>query len=331
MLSKAEVVARYLPETLQVKPSARNFAPSNIALCKYWGKRDNALNLPVNSSLSISLGHLGTHTRLALSDSGEDKVLLNGKEQALDSPFAAKAIAFWDLFRRDQILPIEINTTNNIPTAAGLASSASGFAALTKAINEFANLNLPIDVLSAFARMGSGSACRSLFDGFVEWEMGQLEDGMDSHGIALEASWPDLRVGLVKVETGEKAVDSRSGMKRTVETAHLYQSWPMQAAMDIQKLRQAIADKDIDALGMTAEHNAMSMHATMIASWPPLLYWQPASVAVMQDVWALREQGVSVYLTMDAGPNMKLLFEADQETAIEAVFNDMEVVAPFAS
>jgi len=329
MLSKADVVARYLPKSLAVASSATAFAPSNIALCKYWGKRDNVLNLPVNSSLSISLGHLGTQTQLRLSETGEDHVSLNGQAQPLDAPFAAKALAFWDLFRRDQVLPIEIDTTNTIPTAAGLASSASGFAALTKAINEFAHLDLPVEVLSAFARMGSGSACRSLFNGFVEWEMGQLTDGMDSHGVPLDISWPTLRIGLVKVETGEKAVDSRSGMKRTVETAHLYQSWPMQAAVDLEKLHRAIAARDFNGLGATAEQNALSMHATMIASWPPLLYWQPGSVAAMQTVWSLREQGIPVYLTMDAGPNLKLLFETDHQNAISAAFPDMEVVAPF--
>jgi diphosphomevalonate decarboxylase len=326
MLTKREVIERYLPANIQFK-EASSFAPSNIALCKYWGKREKELNLPINSSLSVSLNHLGTTTTLKAADANQ--VSLNGQVLAEDSAFAQKVFEFVDFFRGGDTTPIQVVTENNIPTAAGLASSASGFAALTLAVDKAFGLELPSQVLSAFARMGSGSACRSLFHGFVEWEMGCQADGMDSCAVPLEAQWPDLRVGLVKVATGQKSVDSRSGMKRTIETAHLYQSWPIQASSDLQKLHQAIAARDFEGLGATAEHNAMSMHATMIASWPPLVYWQPESLAAMQTVWALRSDGVPVYLTMDAGPNLKLLFLADQQVDIEAAFPDLEVVAPF--
>jgi diphosphomevalonate decarboxylase len=329
IVTKADIVTRYLPAHLAPLEHADAFAPSNIALCKYWGKRQNELNLPVNSSLSISLAHLGSHTVIRPSESGEDKVILNAKVLALDTPFASKVISFVNLFRREQNLPMIIDTRNNIPTAAGLASSASGFAALTLALNQYFQLQLPDNVLSAFARMGSGSASRSIFTGFVEWQMGLHEDGMDSHAFPLDVVWPDFRVGLVKVSTSPKAVDSRSGMKRTVETASLYQSWPAQAAQDLEKLHQALAQGDFTLLGATAEHNAMSMHATMIASWPPLLYWQPDSVAAMQKVWALREAGIEVYFTMDAGPNLKLLFQAKDQALLDAEFAGLEVVAPF--
>ncbi|SIS80328.1 diphosphomevalonate decarboxylase [Neptunomonas antarctica] len=328
-VTKADVVGRYLSAHLTPLEHAEAFAPSNIALCKYWGKRQDELNLPVNSSLSISLAHLGSRTVIRPSATGEDKVILNAKVLDLDAPFASKVIAFVDLFRRQQDLPVIVDTRNNIPTAAGLASSASGFAALTLALNQYFQLQLPDNVLSAFARMGSGSASRSIFSGFVEWQMGLHEDGMDSHAYPLDVVWPDFRVGLVKVSTSQKAVDSRSGMKRTVATASLYQSWPAQAAQDLEKLHQALAQGDFTLLGSTAEHNAMSMHATMIASWPPLLYWQPDSVAAMQKVWALREAGIEVYFTMDAGPNLKLLFQAKDQALLETEFAGLEVVAPF--
>ncbi len=329
-LTKADIVARYLPEKLVTADQAEAFAPSNIALCKYWGKRQNELNLPVNSSLSVSLAHLGSRTQIRTAIDGEDQVILNGKLLTADTPFARKVITFVNLFRGSQPFPLIVDTRNNIPTAAGLASSASGFAALTLALNQYFQLSLPDTVLSAFARMGSGSASRSIFTGFVEWRMGQQEDGMDSHAFPLDVRWPDFRVGLVKVSTAQKAVDSRAGMKRTVETAGLYQSWPAQAARDLEKIHQALIDNDFAQLGATAEHNAMSMHATMIASWPPLLYWQPDSVAAMQRVWALREAGVEVYFTMDAGPNLKLLFKAKDQPLLETEFPGLEVVAPFA-
>ncbi|WP_372738566.1 diphosphomevalonate decarboxylase [Neptunomonas sp.] len=329
-LTKADIVARYLPKKLIAVDQADAFAPSNIALCKYWGKRQNELNLPVNSSLSVSLAHLGSHTQIRPATSGADQVILNGQVLTADTPFAAKVIAFVNLFRGQQNYPLIVDTRNNIPTAAGLASSASGFAALTLALNQYFQLALPDRVLSAFARMGSGSASRSIFTGFVEWRMGQQEDGMDSHAFPLDVSWPDLRVGLVKISSAQKAVDSRAGMKRTVETSGLYQSWPAQAARDLETIHQALIEDDFSRLGATAEHNAMSMHATMIASWPPLVYWQPESVAAMQRVWALREAGVEVYFTMDAGPNLKLLFKAKDQLLLETEFPDLEVVAPFA-
>lgn len=329
-ITKQRVVQALLPAKLAPLDEAEAFAPSNIALCKYWGKRDRELNLPINASLSVSLGHLGTRTRLMHAVDGRDRVWLNGVEQQTDSGFVRKLLAFVDLFRGEQPLPVHVHTENSIPTAAGLASSASGFAALTLALDRWLQLALEPAQLSVLARLGSGSACRSIFNGFVEWQEGIRDDGMDSHGMALDRRWPALRLGLVKVATGEKAVDSRSGMQRTVETAHLYQSWPLQAATDLEQLHRAIADVDFPLLGRTAEQNALSMHATMIASWPPLLYWQPESVAAMQQVWALRARGSEVYFTMDAGPNLKLLFEDADQAAVEQAFPGLEVLAPFA-
>lgn len=331
-MTKQHVVGSYLPDTLTPADMTEfSFAPSNIALCKYWGKRDAELNLPINSSLSVSLGHLGSKTRLTVLDGPADQVILNGELQAADSAFARKVTSFIDLFRRDADHRIKVETENNIPTAAGLASSASGFAALMQAVNEFYNLELDLQLQSAFARMGSGSASRSLFNGFVEWQMGQREDGMDSVAAPLDSRWPDLRIGLVKVSTAQKPVDSRSGMNRTVATAHLYQSWPIQAAADLVQLHRAIAEQDFTLLGSTAEQNALSMHATMIASWPPLLYWQADSVTAMHKIWQLRADGLELYFTMDAGPNLKILFNAADETAVLEQFPGMQVIAPFAS
>jgi diphosphomevalonate decarboxylase len=331
ILYKADVVKKYLPDTLVPKSEASAFAPSNIALCKYWGKREAQLNLPVNSSLSISLGHLGSFTSIRLSDTDQDVVLLNNKTQHLESSFSRKVLDFVSLFRRGQHIPLIIDTRNNIPTAAGLASSASGFAALMLALNDFFNLKLENSLMSAFARMGSGSASRSIFKGFVRWDMGQQADGMDSFATQLETQWTDLCVGLIKVSSAQKPVDSRTGMNRTIETSKLYASWPAQANSDIIRLEKAIADKEFNDLGQCAEKNAMSMHATMMSAWPPLVYWLPESLAVMHKVWQLREAGVEVYFTMDAGPNLKLLFEKKTTKVLQAEFADMEVVEPFAN
>lgn len=330
-MRKEDVVKGYLPATIVAGERGEAFAPSNIALCKYWGKRNRELNLPINASLSVSLAHLGSKTCITESPDGVDRVILNGEEQAGDSKFARKVVDFISLFRGDLKQAVQVETENNIPTAAGLASSASGFAALMLAVDRFYDLKLAPQHLSAFARMGSGSASRSIFNGFVEWQMGNREDGMDSFAVPLDRDWADLRIGLVKVATAEKKVDSRAGMQRTVESAHLYQSWPLQAAADLEKLHIAIEQQDFMLLGETAEQNALSMHATMIASWPPLLYWQPESVAAMHKIWDLRAQGLQVYFTMDAGPNLKLLFLEKDSADLLAAFPDLEIVAPFAT
>lgn len=306
---------------------AQAFAPSNIALCKYWGKRNEELNLPITSSLSVSLDHLGTRTEVALA-SGRDVITLNGQPVAQRSPFAKGVSGYIDHFRPPGLF-FEVATHNNIPTAAGLASSASGFAALTLAFNQFFAWRLTPTELSIVARLGSGSACRSVFSGFVEWQAGAAANGMDSHAVPMEETWPDLRLGLVKVCAAAKSISSRRGMRRTRRTSALYEAWPVKVAHDMVLLKEAITKGDFDQLGQVAESNALSMHATAIGAWPPVLYWLPESVAAMQRVWTLREDGLTLYFTMDAGPNLKLLFLAEDQGSVEQAFPGLEIVAPF--
>lgn len=312
-------------------PNASGFgaAPVNIALSKYWGKRDAALNLPVNGSLSISLPGLGTQTTLTLSEGAADSIELNGRVLANDVPFAKRLSRFLDYFRVPGSA-YRVITHNTVPTAAGLASSASGYAALVLALNDLYQWQLNKESLSLLARFGSGSASRSLFDGFALWHRGQRQDGLDSYAEAIDARWPALCVGLLKVDIGEKPVSSSAGMQQTVQTCALYQAWPAQAEADMNTIHQAIAARDFSQLGATAEHNALTMHATMIATWPPIVYWQPESVAAMHKVWELRRQGVEVYFTMDAGPNLKLLFLETQKPAVMQAFEGMQIIQPFA-
>ncbi|VGO16141.1 hypothetical protein PDESU_04731 [Pontiella desulfatans] len=332
----------------QANPKAAGsaFAPSNIALCKYWGKRDAALNLPINSSLSISLGDLGTRTELRIRDEGIastssrraveampsslDLVYLNDALQSPDSSFAQRISAFLDLFR-----PMlgnagfEVRTENNIPTAAGLASSASGFAALVMALDDFAGWGLERRKLSMLARLGSGSASRSVYDGFVQWHAGTHPDGSDSFAEKLSFQWPEFRIGILELTDAAKPVGSRDGMNRTVETSPLYRSWPTQAGRDIETIRRAIQEKDFSALGQTAEQNALSMHATMMSAWPPLIYLQPESMAMIHQVQRVRADGLEVYLTIDAGPNIKLLFLEESEADVAGSFPGLKIIKPF--
>jgi diphosphomevalonate decarboxylase len=304
------------------------YAPANIALCKYWGKRDAVLNLPVTDSLSVSLGRLGTHCRIALSGR-DDLYFLNGCEQAAGSAFASRLRVFLDHFRGSGRYRYRVDTTNTVATGAGFASSASGFAALVLALDALHGWDCDKSTLSSLARIGSGSACRSLWHGFVRWRAGVAADGSDCHACPLGREWSSLRIGLVSVCTDAKPVSSRAAMSRTVATSSLYRSWPQQVENDMTGLVAAIEGQDFDMLGMYAEQNALAMHATMIAAKPPVLYWKPGSIEEMEQVWKARTEGVPVYFTMDAGPNLKLLFEEQNQSKIQQWFPEMQVANPW--
>jgi diphosphomevalonate decarboxylase len=309
------------------KEAGAAFASSNIALAKYWGKRDAELNLPINSSLSVSLGRLGTWTQIRRAE--QNAVFLNGRSVDPAESFAVRTLDFLKLF--PGVAPaFEVRTENNIPTAAGLASSASGFAALVMALDDLAGWELDRKKLSMLARLGSGSASRSIYDGFVEWHAGRRSDGIDSFAEPMGCAWPEFRIGICALCSAPKPVGSRDGMNRTVETSELYKSWPAQAAADLSAIRGAIEARHFSLLGKTAERNALSMHATMLAAWPPLLYLQPESIGLIHKVQRVRADGLEVYLTIDAGPNIKLLFLDKDEASVCAAFPDLQVIAPFA-
>lgn len=309
------------------KPAIRGeaFAPANIALCKYWGKRDADLNLPINSSLSVSLGKLGTRTVVKFAKTA-DRIFLNGKPAPKD--FAARISAYLDLFREEEQF-FEVRTKNNIPTAAGLASSASGFAALVKALDQLMGWGFNPRELSMLARIGSGSATRSLYDGFAVWHAGVRADGMDSYAESFSRPWKKFRIGILEVSRDRKKTGSTDGMNRTVETSELYEAWLPQADCDFDELRTAIATQDFPMLGKTSENNALAMHATMLAAWPPLCYWKPQTLALMHKVWQAREDGLELYFTIDAGPNLKLLFLQKDQVAVKALFPKVQVVKPW--
>lgn len=331
-MNKSDIVQLVLADKLQNLPyklSSEAFAPSNIALCKYWGKRDAELNLPLTSSLSISLSDKGTTTQLQVNNSAYDSIILNGNAIPSDSLFAKKLIAFLDLFRPRDSWHIDIITTNTIPSSAGLASSASGFAAFIKALDKLLLWQLESAQLSILARLGSGSACRSIAQGFVEWEVGTRIDGMDSYGKPLSDVWPELCLGLVIVSTTQKAISSREAMQITTKTSPFISLWPKKVSNDLAKIKTSIKSHDFDLLGQTAESNAMAMHAMMLSAWPPISYMLPETVITMQKIWQLRNHGLPLYFTQDAGPNIKLLFLNNHLEDIKSHFPNVEIIQPF--
>jgi diphosphomevalonate decarboxylase len=313
-----------------LKQTGVAFAPTNIALCKYWGKRDNDLNLPVTSSLSIALGKKGAKVNFQVINETHDLITLNGEVLDVASAFAQRLVTFLNLFRLKQGPYFSIIIESNIPIAAGLASSACGFASVVLALNQVFGWNLTVTELSILARLGSGSACRSLWQGFVEWNAGQRADGMDSYGQPLNFNWPDFCIGLLVMSEKEKHLSSREAMLRTVNHSALYSAWPAKVTTDLVKLKTALSEKDFTLLGETSESNAMSMHATMLSAWPPISYALPETVMIMQKIWKLRSEGLPLYFTQDAGPNLKLLFLEAHLLQVKAEFSHIEIVKPFA-
>jgi len=308
--------------------SASAYAPANIALCKYWGKRDHKRNLPVNGSLSLSLGSLGTTTTIHAA--AKDSIQLNGNPLS-DNAFSQRIWTFVDLFVPERRQNIVIDTHNTIPIAAGLASSASGFAALTLALNRFFSKNLSPKALSVYARQGSGSACRSLWPGFVEWQRGEADDGSDCYAFPLPSDWTDVRLAVITISHQAKTISSRSGMNHTVATSPLYASWRQRVDNDLNGIRQAIAHKNFQCLGKISEANALMMHATMFAARPAVCYWQPQTLAILQQVWQARADGLALYATIDAGPNIKLLFQTQNASAVAEYFPGAEPINPWAN
>lgn len=284
--------------------AATAVAHPNIALVKYWGKRDEALNLPCVGSLSITLDRIRTRTRVAFVDEpGADRVRLNG--ETVD---AQRVGAQLDLLRARAGVAwrAEVDSDNNFPTAAGLASSASGFAALIIAGARALRLALSLGELSALARRGSGSAARSIFGGFVEWRRGERADGADSiaHALLDRAAWP-LAVAIAVTSTAAKAIGSTAGMRHTAATSPFQAAWEATQEADLAAARAAVLARDFERLAEVSEHSCLKMHALAMAARPGLLYWHGATIEGMHRVRAMRREGVPVFFTVDAGPQLK--------------------------
>lgn len=272
-------------------------AHPNIALVKYWGKADAPGNIPATPSLSITLDGFRTRTSVTLRpDGGPDRIQINGEPKQDDK------ISVWlaDLRSAFTIPPLTIDSDNNFPTASGLASSASGFAALICAINGACDLGLGAAAQSEWARRASASAARSVFEGFAtlsgpEWQ---------AQALAPAAHWP-LQVVVAITSTASKATSSSVGMQASKATSPYFEAWTKQTPLDYVAAQNAIKSKDFAALATIAEQSCLNMHALMLSTSPPLIYWQPATLACIHAVHELRADGVPVFFTIDAGPQLK--------------------------
>ncbi|MCH3922945.1 diphosphomevalonate decarboxylase [Limosilactobacillus sp.] len=308
-------------------------AHTNIALVKYWGKKDQELIIPQTDSLSLTLNEFYTTTRVNFDPNlAADQVTINHE---LLSPAAAKRTsAFLDLVRqrsgRQQFA--RVDSINHVPTAAGLASSASAFAALAGAASAAAGLSLDRRELSRLARRGSGSATRSIFGGLVEWHRGHDDSTSFAEPIMEKLDF-GLEMLAIMINTKKKKVTSRQGMQASVTTSPYYASWREVVATDMQAMKDAINRRDIPAIGHIAEENALRMHALTLSADPGYTYFNSATLTAIQTVRALRENGIDCYFTMDAGPNVKVIYDRqDRDRVISGLTQtfdrDQLVVSP---
>ncbi|MFA7435209.1 MAG: diphosphomevalonate decarboxylase [Bacilli bacterium] len=273
-------------------------APINIALIKYWGKEDESRVIPYNSSLSITLDNLFTVTTIEESKTGFSFTLnnniLKGKEEKRVYDFLKHYTT------PKEINKVRVKSTNFVPTAAGLASSASAFAALSVAANEYFKTNFSFDKLALVTRLGSGSACRSLLGGFVAWEK-------DGRVYKVDSKVSNFILISVIIDSKSKKISSRGAMAKSVKTSPMYSFYVEESKKDFVDMKEAIENGDIIKIGNLTRKSFSMMHAVMLSTIPPILYMQDRSLAVIELADTLVLNGIYCYPTMDAGANVKLL------------------------
>ena len=295
-------------------------ANPNIALIKYWGKVDEQLNLPATASISMTLDIFPTTTTVEINeDLNQDQVTLNGAMAS--EHFTGAVTKFLDLVRTRAGVQGSaiVQTHNSVPTAAGLASSASGFAALALAASKAYGLELNPSELSALARRGSGSASRSIFPGYALWNLGQ-----DDTSFARPLPEPQLELALVIVvlNAREKKISSRTAMNLTRDTSPFYDSWLESSKRDLEEFQTAFEGNDFTTVGQIVDRNALRMHATSLGANPPVRYLNSESFAVLDYLEELRNQGLAGYPTMDAGPNIKVLCKSEQRFELQRTLTE---------
>lgn len=306
--------------------SATAVSHPNIAFIKYWGNRDALLRIPLNGSISMNLAELETKTQVTFDASLPADTLLLNKIVTEDA--ALKRVStFLDLIRQMANITLysRVESSNNFPTGAGLASSASAFSALALAGSKAAGLDLDEKSLSRLARRGSGSASRSIPGGFVEWLPGTTDE--DSYAVSLSPtkSW-NLTDVIAVVEVGEKKVGSSEG-HNLAYTSPLQEARVEDAPRRLNLCREAVLKRDFSALASIMELDSDMMHAVMMTSDPALFYWEPASLNIIKEVPIWRKTGIPCAYTLDAGPNVHILCPAEFADEVKKNIADLDGIA----
>ena len=300
----------------QRKMKAKARAPSNIAFIKYWGKKNEKLRIPENSSISMNLSKAFTETSVEFDHKlKRDLVSIDGKY--VDGLEKERITTHLDRIRKLAKVDFraKVVSKNNFPKGAGIASSASGFAALTRAAAKALGLNLSEKELSILARLGSGSACRSIPDGFVEWVAGSKNT--NSYALSLyEPEYWDICDVIVVVGKKAKKVGSAEGHAKA-STSPFYKTRVFSIDKKVRDIKIALKNKDFEQFGSILEAEAINMHTVMMTSKPPIFYWMPKTLEIMQMIIEGRNKGIKAYFTIDAGPNVHIICRSQTVAAVE--------------
>ncbi len=300
-------------------------AHPNIAFIKYWGNEDNALKIPVNGSISMNLDDLYTETQVTWRDEGAgDTLILNG--QSADELTQRRVSRHLSMLRDRLGIGgfADVVSSNNFPMGVGIASSAASFAALTVASAKAAQMNVDERSLTCLARIGSGSASRSVPTGFVEWVKGDSHESSYAYSLKEPNYW-DLVDVIIVLSDRHKKVGSEDGHK-TAQTSDLQQARVAGANQRLNKCRRAIEEHDFSSFADVVEQDSNLMHSVMMTSVPPLFYWLPATLDVMRAVREMRYDGINVCYTLDAGPNVHCLCLGKDVEAVIRVLKGIEGV-----
>jgi diphosphomevalonate decarboxylase len=304
--------------------SACAIAHPNIALTKYWGKLEGVSRMPSVPSLSMTLDSMSTTTSVTFDDALErDVVLLNGN--AATDREARRVSELLDRVRKaaGSTSNARVESANDFPTASGLASSASGFAALVTAAASAAGLDWDTATLSDQARRSSVSAARSIFGGFATLAAGAPGQGaLSAEPIEGSMDW-QVAISVVVTTLKQKEVGSTEGMAHTSATSPYYRAWVENAPRLFERARRAVMTRDLEALGVVAEESAFAMHASAMAAAPALIYFNPVTLAAIERVRKLRRAGTLAYVTIDAGPHVKVLSRADDAAAVSSALREV--------
>lgn len=280
-------------------------AHTNLALVKYWGKKDRTLFLPYNSSISMTLDAFYTDTQVTLLLPNQPSLfLLNGVEQK-DSKVLSFASYLVNTLSKEKY-SLKIDAVNHVPTGAGMASSSSGFSAITYALVKLLKPDLSLKEVSRLTRRGSGSSCRSIFGGFVLWNKGDSDETSYATPIDEHPSF-DVATTFIVFKDSPKEISSREGMEICVQTSKTFKQWVDIAEEDILLIEKAIKENDFSELGSIAEVNCLAMHQTTIDATPSFSYFTPDTMHAIRIIRSLRQEGIECYFTIDAGPNIAVL------------------------
>ena len=300
-------------------------SPANIAFIKYWGKKNPKLNIPYNDSVSMNLDSCLTKTTTEFDPKlKKDRIFIGGKEVGGDK--RQRVVKILDLVRAKSKIKFyaKVESENNFPSDAGIASSASGFSALALSASAAAGLNLNQKELSRLARMGSGSACRSIPDGFTLWKKGKDDKSSFALQIAPPEFW-DIRDVVAVTSTEGKRVSSGEGHELATSSPY-FTLRIKNIGGRILKLKKALLEKDIKKLGTLMEEEAIDLHLMAMSSKPPVYYWNSGTLEVMHEVIRLRENGIFCYFTMDAGPNVHIICLGKDESKVKNAIKKLTLV-----